>query len=79
MKKKTIELKTGDLCPCCGQPIKSRNPAVLRVLSVVAQERWFLTGDVINELVMEVEADAGKGGSGPLPPEKPGKGENTRI
>lgn len=27
------DLKTGDPCPCCGQPIKSKDPDVLRLLS----------------------------------------------
>ena len=26
-------LKTGDPCPCCGQPIKSTNPEMLRLLT----------------------------------------------
>lgn len=29
-------LKTGDPCPCCGQPIKSKNPEVLYLLGWIA-------------------------------------------
>lgn len=28
-------LKTGDLCPCCGQPIKYTDPDNLRMLAMV--------------------------------------------
>lgn len=28
-------LRTGDPCPCCGQPIKTRDPEVLLVLSFI--------------------------------------------
>ena len=35
------QLKTGDPCPCCGQPIKSRDPEVLRVLTLIKQRRYF--------------------------------------
>ena len=31
------QLKTGDPCPCCGRPIKSRDPDVLRLLGWVAE------------------------------------------
>ena len=30
-------LKTGDPCPCCGQPIKTKNGEVLYLLSWIAQ------------------------------------------
>ena len=30
-------LETGDPCPCCGQPIKSKDPEVLYLLSWIAQ------------------------------------------
>lgn len=30
-------LQTGDPCPCCGQPIKSKDPEVLYLLSWIAQ------------------------------------------
>ena len=35
------QLKTGDPCPCCGQPIKSRDPEVLRLLTLIKQRRYF--------------------------------------
>lgn len=28
-------LRTGDPCPCCGQPIKTTNPALLRLLNLM--------------------------------------------
>lgn len=31
------KLKTGDPCPCCGQPIKSKDPEVLYLLSWIGQ------------------------------------------
>lgn len=31
-----VELKTGDPCPCCGQPIRWRNPRILRLLTYAA-------------------------------------------
>ena len=34
-------LQPGDLCPCCGQPIKTQDPDALMLLSWIA---W-LTGD----------------------------------
>lgn len=30
-------LETGDPCPCCGQPIKSKDPEILYLLSWIAQ------------------------------------------
>lgn len=30
-------LKTGDLCPCCGQPILTEDPARLRTLTWIAE------------------------------------------
>lgn len=29
-------LKTGDLCPCCGQPIRWRNERLLQLLTYAA-------------------------------------------
>ncbi len=29
-------LKTGDLCPCCGMPIKCTDPDKLRLLAMLA-------------------------------------------
>lgn len=31
-------LKPGDPCPCCGQPIKTKDPAILALLTYI-QER----------------------------------------
>lgn len=28
-------LRTGDPCPCCGQPIKTRDPEILRLLTYI--------------------------------------------
>ena len=28
-------LRTGDRCPCCGQPIKTTNPVLLRLLTLM--------------------------------------------
>ncbi|MGM9660758.1 MAG: hypothetical protein ACI3WQ_09175, partial [Faecousia sp.] len=28
-------LKTGDPCPCCGQPIKTKDPEILRLLTCI--------------------------------------------
>ena len=33
-------LKTGDPCPCCGQPIKSTNPEVLSLLTDMRNFGW---------------------------------------
>lgn len=32
------ELRTGDPCPCCGQPIKSKDPDVLRLLNWIRDQ-----------------------------------------
>lgn len=31
-------LKTGDPCPCCGQPIKTNDPEILEIMTYI-QER----------------------------------------
>lgn len=36
-------LRTGDPCPCCGQPIKTRDPDLLQVLTFIRDHRRFLT------------------------------------
>lgn len=33
-------LKTGDPCPCCGQPIRSTNPEALRLLTSMQYFGW---------------------------------------
>lgn len=32
-------LETGDPCPCCGQPIRSTDPDVLRLLTLIRDNR----------------------------------------
>lgn len=32
-------LKPGDPCPCCGQPIKTRDPELLRLLTYIRDSR----------------------------------------
>lgn len=34
-------LKTGDPCPCCGQPIKTSDPAILAVLTHIRDAQFF--------------------------------------
>lgn len=36
MSNELLQLKPGDPCPICGQPIKTENPEALFVLSVLA-------------------------------------------
>lgn len=36
-------LQPGDPCPCCGQPIRSKDPAVLELLTEIAMKRRLLT------------------------------------
>ncbi len=31
-------LRTGDPCPCCGQPIKTTDPVLLRLLTCIRDE-----------------------------------------
>lgn len=52
-----IKLQTGDPCPCCGQPIKSRDPDVLRLLSTIAVGRRFPTIEEIREIVERGRTD----------------------
>ena len=46
-------LKTGDPCPCCGQPIKSKDPNVLRLLSWIASHRRLPSVEEIENLARE--------------------------
>lgn len=32
-------LKTGDPCPCCGEPIKTDDPFLLKILTDMAEHR----------------------------------------
>ena len=53
-------LKTGDPCPCCGQPIKWENPRILQLLTYAAAgELTQLGWDELLEL-MEREMTHGK-------------------
>lgn len=40
-------LKPGGPCPCCGQPIKSRDPDALELLTRIAREQRFPTVEEI--------------------------------
>lgn len=31
-------IRTGDPCPCCGQPIKTTDPVLLRLLTLIRYE-----------------------------------------
>ena len=47
MSKELCQLKPGDPCPICGQPIKTENPEALFVLSVLADLiKGMRSGDV---------------------------------
>lgn len=35
------QYKTGDPCPCCGQPIQLTDPAALRLLGILAEMMGF--------------------------------------
>ena len=52
-------LKTGDPCPCCGRPIKSRDPELLELLTQIAEQRYFPTVEEIRAMrAKRGEADA---------------------
>ena len=36
-------LRTGDPCPCCGQPIQTTDPELLELLNWIAMERRWPT------------------------------------
>ena len=44
------QLKTGDPCPCCGQPIKTRDPELLALLTQIAEKKHFPTAEEIRAL-----------------------------
>lgn len=47
-------LRTGDLCPCCGQPIKWKNPRILQLLTYAAEGELTQSGlDELLELTAE--------------------------
>lgn len=37
-------LRTGDPCPCCGQPIKTTDPVLLRLLTAIRDEMTIQRG-----------------------------------
>lgn len=52
-------LKTGDPCPCCGRPIKTRGPDVLALLTRIAEQRIFPTAEELRKMqAKRGEADA---------------------
>ena len=48
-------LKPGDPCPFCGQPIKTRDPAILELLTQIAGRRYFPTFDAMQKVEPEQE------------------------
>ena len=53
------QLKPGDPCPCCGRPIKSRDPELLALLTRIAEQRYFPTAEEIRAMrAKRGEADA---------------------
>ena len=50
-------LKTGDPCPCCGQPIRSTDPDVLRLLTLIRDNRVMPTVEQIQEIVRRGERE----------------------
>lgn len=50
-------LKTGDPCPCCGQPIKWKNPRILQLLTYAAEGE--LTRSGLDEMLGLVEQEGG--------------------
>lgn len=54
-------LKTGDLCPCCGQPIKSRDGDVLMLLSWIADMRRFPTPEEAVEFYKMLHPETAEG------------------
>lgn len=53
-------LKTGDPCPCYGQPLAMTNPAALQLLGILAEVMGF---------PRKMEARSGQGGDGEGPEE----------
>lgn len=54
------QLRPGDPCPCCGRPIKSRDPDVLRLLGWVTENGRLPTVAEIEKILgTEDETDEG--------------------
>ena len=54
-------LKTGDPCPCCGQPIKSTNPEVLSLLTDMRNFGWSRHDSERMETLLKREQEAENG------------------
>ena len=54
-------LKTGDPCPCCGQPIKSTNPEVLSLLTDMRNFGWSRRDSERMETLLKREQEAENG------------------
>lgn len=54
-------LKKGDLCPCCGRPIKTDNPDVLRLLGWIAEQRRLPSADEIKQIFNETAPEVTHG------------------
>lgn len=48
-------LETGDPCPCCGEPIRSTDPDVLRLLTLIRDNRVMPTVEQIREITRRGE------------------------
>lgn len=50
-----IELKRGDPCPCCGQPIKTDDPDALRLLGWIAEHGYLPTRPEVRRIIDRME------------------------
>ena len=50
-------LKTGDPCPCCGQPIKTKDKDTLLLLSWIGRYRRLPSPGEIGEIVGTEDSD----------------------
>ena len=48
-------LKTGDPCPCCGQPIKTKDPQLLCLLTYIRDSQCNLisAAEYVHKIVLE--------------------------
>ena len=54
-------LKTGDPCPCCGEPIKTGDPLLLKILTDIADHKIDLISlDEVHAILEEGGADDGQ-------------------
>ncbi len=54
-------LKTGDPCPCCGQPIKSTNPEVFSLLTDMRNFGWSVRDSERMAALLKQEQEAADG------------------